>query len=133
MAGLAFLGFWLGGALLVLTAFPLARLCLGLQRASAVERTAACQRWVQRAFTLLHDYMRWCGLLHFQPRAVDAWTPGPRFVMVANHPTLVDVGALSAVYGRVTCAAKSILFRTPVVGQILRNCGYLDGGAGGAF
>jgi 1-acyl-sn-glycerol-3-phosphate acyltransferase len=33
----------------------------------------------------------------------------------------------------VACAAKSILFRTPVVGSILRGCAYLDGGNGGAF
>ncbi|HEX3694678.1 MAG TPA: lysophospholipid acyltransferase family protein [Polyangia bacterium] len=131
LAGLAFLGFWVGGALLVLLAFPASR--LRHPGANPRQRAAACQRWVQRAFTLLHDYMRWCGLLHFQPRTADPSTPGPRFVMVANHPTLVDVAALTAVYGRVACAAKSILFRTPVVGSILRGCAYLDGGNGGAF
>jgi len=131
LAGLAFLGFWVGGALLVLLAFPASR--LRHLRATPRQRAISCQRWVQRAFTLLHDWMRWCGLLHFQPRTADATTPGPRFVMVANHPTLVDVAALTAVYGRLSCAAKSILFRTPVVGQILRGCAYLDGGNGGAF
>jgi 1-acyl-sn-glycerol-3-phosphate acyltransferase len=131
LAGLAFLGFWLGGLGLVLLAFPCAR--WRHRRAAPVERAAACQRWVQRAFTALHDYMRVMGLLNFQPRAVDARTPGRRFVLVANHPTLVDVAALSAAYGRLTCAAKPALFRTPVVGQILRACGYLDGGNGGAF
>lgn len=131
LAGLAFLGFWLGGALLVLFAFPVSR--LRHPGATRRERAVACQRWVQRAFILLHDYMRWCGLLHFQPRTADPATPGPRFVLVANHPTLVDVAALTAVYGRLSCAAKSVLFRTPVVGQILRGCAYLDGGSGGAF
>jgi len=131
LAGLAFLSFWIGGLGLVLLAFPWAR--WRHRRAGPLERAAACQRWVQRAFRALHDYMRACGLLHFQPRAVDPRTPGRRFVLVANHPTLVDVVALSAVYGRLTCAAKAPLFRTPVVGQILRACGYLDGGDGDAF
>lgn len=129
--GLSFLGFWIGGALLVLFAFPWAR--WRNRRAGPVEQAAACQLWVQRAFTALHDFMRITGLLSFQPRTADARTPGPRFVLVANHPTLVDVAALTAVYGRLTCAAKPALFRTPVVGQILRACGYLDGGNGGAF
>ena len=131
LAGLAFLGFWVGGILLVAIALPLTR--LRHLRAPALERAAACQRWVQLSFTFLHDYMRWCGLLHFQPRTVDRATPGPRFVMVANHPTLVDVAALAAVYGRLTCAAKSVLFRSPVVGHVLRWSAYLDGGDGGPF
>lgn len=131
MTGLAFLGFWIGALGLVLFAFPWAR--WRTRRAPPTERAAACQAWVRRAFTALHDFMRVCGLLHFQPRAADARTPGRRFVLVANHPTLVDVAALSAVYGRFTCAAKAALFRAPVVGSILRACGYLDGGDGAAF
>src|SRR5262245_41309679 len=84
---------------------------------------------MRRAFVLLFDYMRLCGLLHFNPRGLAAATPGPRFVMVANHPTLVDVAALSAVFGRFVCVAKPLLFRVPMLGQILRACGYLEGGA----
>jgi 1-acyl-sn-glycerol-3-phosphate acyltransferase len=131
LAGLAFLGFWVGATLSAAVVLPL---CLLVNRRRArFERAAACQRWIQRTFVFLHDYMRWCGLLHFDPRAVDRSTPGPGFVLVANHPTLVDVAALSAVYGRLTCVAKSPLFRSPVIGHILRACGYIDGGGGDPF
>ena len=106
--------------------FPLSR--LRHRRAPVMERAAACQRWLQRAFVLLFDYMRLWGLLHFNPRGVDASTPGPRFVMVANHPTLVDLAALSAVFGRFVCVAKPLLFRAPMLGQVLRACVYLEGG-----
>jgi 1-acyl-sn-glycerol-3-phosphate acyltransferase len=95
-----------------------------------MERAAACQRWLQRAFVLVFDYMRVCGLLHFDPRGLDASTPGQRFVMVANHPTLIDQAALSALFGRLVCVAKPLLFRTPMLGQILRGCVYLEGGDG---
>jgi 1-acyl-sn-glycerol-3-phosphate acyltransferase len=77
----------------------------------ALDRAAACQRWLQRAFVLLFDYMRLCTLIRFNPRRLDTSLPGPRFVMVANHPTLVDQCALSATFGR-----------------ILRACNYLEGG-----
>ena len=135
LAGTAFLGAWLGALVLAALILPLAR--LRHRRAPAMERAAACQRWLQRAFALLCDYMRLCGLLHFNPRGLDASTPGPRFVLVANHPTLVDVAALSAVFGRFVCVAKPLLFRVPMVGQVLRACAYVDGGgaeglAGGA-
>jgi 1-acyl-sn-glycerol-3-phosphate acyltransferase len=105
---------------------PLSR--LRHRRAPAMERAAACQRWLQRAFVLLFDYMRLWGLLHFHPRRVDASTPGQRFVMVANHPTLVDIAALSAVFGRIVCVAKPLLFRAPFLGRVLRACVYLEGG-----
>ena len=84
-------------------------------------------------FILLHDYMRLCGLLHFDPRKVEGRAPGARFVIIANHPTLVDVTALASVYGRMTCIAKTPIFRAPVVGAIARSCAYLDGGGGDVF
>jgi 1-acyl-sn-glycerol-3-phosphate acyltransferase len=131
LAGLAFLSFWVGGVLIGVVVFPLTH--WRHRRASAMEQAVACQRWVQRSFVMLHAYMRGCGLLHFQPRMVDASVPGTRFVMVANHPTLVDVAALAAVFGRITCIAKRPLFRTPILGAILRSCGYIDGGNGDAL
>ena len=93
-----------------------------------MDRAAACQRWLQRAFVLLFDYIRMWGLLHFNPRGVDASIPGQRYVMVANHPTLVDIAALSAVFGRIVCVAKPLLFRAPFLGQVLGSCVYLEGG-----
>jgi 1-acyl-sn-glycerol-3-phosphate acyltransferase len=131
LAGLAFLGFWIGAAVLALVVLPL---CVPLlRRRSRFERAAVCQRCVQRTFIFLHDYMRWCGLLHFNPRVVDRTVPAPGFVLVANHPTLVDVVAISAVYGRMVCVAKTPLFRSPIVGQVLRACEYVDGGDGDPF
>jgi 1-acyl-sn-glycerol-3-phosphate acyltransferase len=128
LSGSSFLGAWLGAAVLAALIFPLTR--LRHRRAPAMERAAACQRWLQRAFVLLFDYMRLCRLVHFNPRGIDASTPGQRYVMVANHPTLVDQAALSALFGRFVCVAKPLLFRVPLVGQVLRACAYLEGGGG---
>jgi 1-acyl-sn-glycerol-3-phosphate acyltransferase len=131
LAGLAFVGFWIGCVLIVVLALPIAK---WRHRARpSMERAEACQRVVQRAFTVLHDYMRFCGLLHFDPRVVDPTIPNGRYVMVANHPTLVDVAALAAVFGRLTCVAKTPLFRSPIIGGVLRSCAYMDGGDGGTF
>jgi len=126
LSGTSFLGAWIGSFVLATIVFPLSRLRHRGQ--TMVERAAVCQRWLQRAFVLLFDYMRFWRLLDFNPRGLDASTPGPRFVMVANHPTLVDQCALSALFGRVICVAKPLLFRVPFVGRILRACNYLEGG-----
>jgi 1-acyl-sn-glycerol-3-phosphate acyltransferase len=131
LAGLAFIGFWLGALFNAVIVLPLC--LLAHRRASRFDRAAACQRWIQRAFVFFHDYMRWCDLVRFDPRDVTRATPGPGFVLVANHPTLVDVTAIAAVFGRLTCVAKTPLFRSPFIGRVLRACAYMDGGDGDPF
>ena len=43
------------------------------------------------------------------------------FVLIANHPTLIDVVILSSLYPRLCCVAKPALFRNPLVGPLLRR------------
>jgi 1-acyl-sn-glycerol-3-phosphate acyltransferase len=131
LAGIAFVSFGIGAVLLAWVVLPLAR--WRSRRAPPMERAAACQRPVRRAFAALFAFMRACGLLSFEPRRADARVPGARFVLVANHPTLVDVAALSATFGRMTCIAKTPVFRAPLVGAIVRSCAYLDGGGDDVF
>jgi len=120
LAGTSFLGAWIGAAVMAVVLFPVAR--LRHRREPAIERAAACQRWMQRAFVMLFDYMRLCRLIDFNARHVDKSLPGPRFVMVANHPTLVDHGALAAVFGRLVCVAMNVGNDVPAVGeQCLRD------------
>jgi 1-acyl-sn-glycerol-3-phosphate acyltransferase len=129
LAGLAFLGFSLGSMLVASIVLPIAR--WRHRTAPRFEQAAACQRWIRRGFVFLHDYMRWCRLIHFDHRVVEVPAPSQPYVIVANHPTLVDVSALVSVFGRLTCVAKTPLFRSPITGSILRSCAYLDGGDGG--
>ena len=49
--------------------------------------------------------------------------------MVANHPTLVDHGAAGSGCSGVSSASrKPLLFRAPIIGQVVRGCAYLEGG-----
>ncbi|MCW8137849.1 MAG: 1-acyl-sn-glycerol-3-phosphate acyltransferase [Planctomycetota bacterium] len=61
-----------------------------------------------------------------RPRGAASPPPGP-FVLVANHPTLLDVVLLLAAYPDVTCVVKAAWFRNPVLGHLLRQAGYLPG------
>ena len=63
------MGAWIGAAIMAAVLFPLSR--LRHRRAPPIERAAACQRWMQRAFVLLFDYMRVCRLIDFNARHVD--------------------------------------------------------------
>jgi 1-acyl-sn-glycerol-3-phosphate acyltransferase len=131
LAGLAFISFGLGAVVIGWIVLPLVR--WRTRGALPMERAAACQRPVRHAFATLFGFMRLCGLLSFEPRRADARVPGARFVIVANHPTFVDVAALSATFGRMTCIAKTPVFRAPLVGAIVRACAYLDGGGDDVF
>lgn len=122
LAALAFIGFGLGGALLSWVVLPIA----SCDR-DRVRRQKRCQRLVQAAFVLFHDYMRIAGLVAFDPRCAPRPLPEGAFVLVTNHPTLIDVTALIAAYGELCVVAKSSLFANPLIGLLLRLCGHIDG------
>jgi 1-acyl-sn-glycerol-3-phosphate acyltransferase len=46
-------------------------------------------------------------------------------VLVANHPTLVDVTAIGATVPDATIIAKSSMFRNPFIGPVLRYCDHI--------
>jgi 1-acyl-sn-glycerol-3-phosphate acyltransferase len=66
------------------------------------------------------------------PSAAEARTgrPSGPLVVIANHPTLVDVTAILASFDDVCCVVKSSLIHDAFVGPLLRACGHIDGGSG---
>lgn len=126
LAGLAFIGFGVGSALLSWIVLPVASCDW-----NRVRRQRRCQRLVRHAFVFFHDYMNLCGLVDYNPRAAAPELPSGPSVLVTNHPTLVDVVALIAVYGELCVVVKASLFRNPLLGPLLRLCGHIDGGKGG--
>jgi 1-acyl-sn-glycerol-3-phosphate acyltransferase len=126
LAAGAFAGFGLGGALLSWIALPIVSCDRDRER-----RQRRCRRLVQATFVVFHDYMRLCGLVAYDPRRAPRTLPDGPFVLVTNHPTLVDVTALIAAYGQLCVVAKGSLFRNPLIGPLLRLCGYIDGGQSG--
>ncbi len=126
-AGSAFVGFGLGGVLLAWCVLPL----LSIVGKQAVRRRR-CQRVVRASFVLFHDYMRLLGLVDFDPRALrNALVPEGPLVIVANHPTLVDVTAMIAAIGELCVVAKSAWFRNPLLGPLFHCCGHIDSGVRG--
>jgi 1-acyl-sn-glycerol-3-phosphate acyltransferase len=125
-AAASFLGFGVGALLLSVVVLPLVSL-LTLDRERRMRR---CQGIVQLAFRLFHDFMRVAGLVDWNPRMVGARLPDHPVVVVANHPTLIDISALVSLFGPVCYLAKRSLFRNPLVGPLLHWCGQIPGGGG---
>jgi 1-acyl-sn-glycerol-3-phosphate acyltransferase len=121
-----FVAFWAGSTLLSWVVLPLVR--FRMRRAEEVARIRRCQEIVSRGFLLFIDAMRWVRLHDLDLRTVPVPTRGTTSMIVANHPTLVDVTAVLVLYPHTCCVAKSVLFRNPMVGRLLRYCGHIEGG-----
>jgi len=129
--GLAFLYFWVGGTIIGWVLLPI--LAFRMRRLTPGERLLRCQEFVGRGFMVFHDYMRNRNLVMFDPREVEAKLPDHPCVLIANHPTLVDVTAVLSVYHRVVCVAGGYYFKLPLVRPLLRSCGHIDGGDGSSM
>ena len=124
-SGFMFASFGLGALFLSWLVMPWKR--FRLRRRSEPERFAECQGVVSRAFRLFWFGMRTLGMFDFDPRRVRAEVPSGAFVLIANHPTLVDVTAIGAVYDHMCCVVKTALFRNFMVGPLFRHVGYIEG------
>ena len=127
--GSAFVLFWGGGAALSWVMLPAVVLLPG----TLAERRRRAQRVVGGGFTVFHDYMRVLRLIDYDPRRVSLGLPDGPCVVIANHPTLVDVTAILAAATELACVVKEEHYRGPVVGRLLRLCGHINGGDGASM
>jgi 1-acyl-sn-glycerol-3-phosphate acyltransferase len=127
--GSAFLYFFVGGTLFAMLVLPIVRLKAGTPE----EKAERCRQWVADAWVFFHDYMRVLHLINYDPRRIPMPLPDGPVVVVANHPTLVDVTAIMSAWPRLVCVAKTPMFKSPLLGRLLRYCDYIEGGDGGLF
>lgn len=129
--GACFFGFWLSAFVLSWVIVPLAR--FPLRGRPSIESQRRCQEIAGVAFRIFLAAMRTVRVLVFRPRNVRLDLPDDPFVMIANHPTLIDMAALMAVRPRICCVAKTELFRSVLVGPLLRHCGHIESAATGSM
>jgi 1-acyl-sn-glycerol-3-phosphate acyltransferase len=107
--GLSFACFGLGGILLSLTLFPLIRL-------TSPDRDTTRRR-VQRAmhysFRLFVLQMSLLGIMSYEVRGRERLARGGGRLVVANHPSLIDVVLLIALMPEADCIVKKALWRNP--------------------
>ncbi|MCB9726982.1 MAG: 1-acyl-sn-glycerol-3-phosphate acyltransferase [Deltaproteobacteria bacterium] len=88
------------------------------------------QAIVRRAFGLMHDVLRWCGLLEFDHRSLRGRFPDGPFVIVANHPTLPDSSALFASVTDLCAVVRADLYRKAWLRPLVEGARHLEGGRG---
>jgi 1-acyl-sn-glycerol-3-phosphate acyltransferase len=117
----AFGVFGIGSVLLTILWFaPLALV------ASAAPRRRAARAAIAGSYKLFLAALEWLGVveLDFDREALARLGDGGA-VIVANHPTLLDVMVLLAHVEQVGCVVKQSLWRNPFVAPAIRAAGYV--------
>lgn len=124
MVGFSFVYFWTGGVLVSWVYVPWV---LATEKDPLVAR-GRVQGVIRASFRQFCDLLRGLGLIDVDPRRHSSDTPAGAYVLIANHPTLIDVIALIATYDRLCCVVKHSMIHGWMVGRMLRAAGYVDGG-----
>jgi 1-acyl-sn-glycerol-3-phosphate acyltransferase len=106
--GLCFSTFGLGAAVLSATVFPL----LALTAPSRAAQRRRIQHAMHYAFRLFVWMMKALGLLTYEVHGRERLVP-PGQLVVANHPSLIDVVLLISLMPEVDCIVKRGLWRNP--------------------
>ena len=119
--GFAFLCFFGGGLLMALIVFPLIAL---LVRGTA-RRTQVIHNVIRQSFRMFVAMLEGIGILKLKVINRSALDDGRGRLVIANHPTLLDVVFLMALMPRVQCIVKGELWRHPFLGGVVRWAGYV--------
>jgi 1-acyl-sn-glycerol-3-phosphate acyltransferase len=123
--GFVFVLFGVGALFISITMFPLLR--LSTWNADTARRRI--QRGMQATFWVYMEIMRVLGILTYRVEGAERLREPGRLV-VANHPTLIDVVLLVSLMPEVDCIVKRGLWRNPFLRWPVSWAGYLPNSEG---
>lgn len=82
---------------------------------------------VSAAFRSMHAFLRWTRIVDFDPRDHARQIPDHACVLVANHPTLMDISALLAADANLVYPVKPSLFNSFWARPLFRQTGQFEG------
>lgn len=120
--GVAFAYFF--GVCILLGTLFLPVLLIWLRRTPAGDALTSRLNHNMRAFC---GFMRDMGLISYWPIVLPERLEGRPFLLIANHPTLIDVVLTMASLPQVSCVVKSAWYRSWIMGSMLRRTTYVPG------
>jgi 1-acyl-sn-glycerol-3-phosphate acyltransferase len=126
LSGLAFLLFYGGASVIAWIALPILR--WRIRSRSPEEQREAIDAFMQRAYGFSIRFMAAFGLMHYRmPEIHLDELPPPPWVVVANHPTLIDVLFIKSALPGVVVLVKAALFREPSLRRLFEASGDFKG------
>lgn len=125
--GVSFLLFAVGGLLLSLLAFPWVLLIPNHRWRQIIAR-----KIVQYTFKFFIQFMRFFGLLSYEVSGFEKINQRKGLLIIANHPSLIDVVFLVSLIDNADCIVKSSLFNNPIMFGSTRSAHYIPNNANDA-
>lgn len=119
--GFAFAAFFGGGLLLALTVFPL----IALIKRDTTARARATQAVIHRVFQFFVGMLEVLGIIRVEVQGMATLQGGSGRLIIANHPTLIDVVILMSLIPHAQCIVKAELWRNRYLGGVMRWAGYI--------
>ncbi|MBQ4890090.1 1-acyl-sn-glycerol-3-phosphate acyltransferase [Shewanella sp. MMG014] len=118
---LCYVVFGLGGLLSSLTVLPILRLWPGTKQ----QRIARVQKAVHIMFKGFVWMLSATGVIKVSTKTLPSLSEAKGVIVVANHPTLVDVVVLISLMPNAGCIVKQGLWRNPFIRGVLASAGYI--------
>lgn len=113
--------FGVAGLFLALVYFPLVNLFVW----NRDRREAICQTTVHKAFHAYINVMRGLGVLTYEIHGAEILKEARGAVVVANHPSLIDVIMLMAFMRRTRAVVKEAVAKNPFMAGVVRGARYI--------
>ena len=117
--GLSFVIFGLGGVILPIIAVPL----LFVTTRDRVLRERRAQKVIHHSFRVFVEVMRIIGILTYQIEGIEKVKTAK--LILANHPTLLDVVFLISMVPNANCVVKGKLARNIFTRGAIKTAGYI--------
>lgn len=127
--GLALATFGIGALIVAGIGFPLLRLLGG----GPEMRDRRAQHLVHLSFRLFVWYMTALGLIRVSYEGIDRLRGESPALVIANHPTLIDVVLIIAAMPQADCVVKRAAWQNRFLRGIVAGTGYISNSDGAAF
>ena len=117
----SFIVFALGSVIISLFVFPLVSLF-----SPELTKKKIRIRWIiHKCFGLFIRFMVRLGLIDFQVLGEEKTAKDKGCLVLANHPSLIDVVALISIYPNANCIVKKQLWKNPIFAGVVRWAQYI--------
>lgn len=120
--GFFFAALFGGGAVVAALTFPI----VGLASRDPRLRRERNQHIVHLLFRTYVGAMRFMRLATFDFKGLEKLRNASGRMVIANHPSLLDVVMLMALIPRAQCIVKQSLWESPYLGRLVRGTGYIS-------
>jgi len=119
----AFFLFGFGGLILSFIVFPYLTF---IYRHNENKRRYCARKVVHKIFKMFVGYMELVGILELEIINGERLKGSQGKIVIANHPSLIDVVVLISIIENADCVVKSGLWKNPFIKGVVRNTGYIN-------